>query len=356
MKVQFDIQAIVEDYNQSAAVPFSGAVRFRDAAGQSAERGFGYANRSEQIRNEPDTRFGIASGCKIFTAVAICQLAEQGRLRFEDLLGDVLEQEFPRFDPAVNVHHLLTHSSGVPDYFDEEVMSDFSELWRKVPAYSIKTPSDFLPLFQDGAMKFSPGSRFSYCNSGFILLGLIVERLSGQSFTSYVEEHIFKACGMTDSGYFAMDRLPERTALGYIDRVDGADGADGAGWRTNHFSLPIIGGPDGGAFTTARDMEKFWDALLGNRLLSEEMTSQMLTPHMVVSEKSRYGYGVWMTYMNGELFKYYVMGSDPGVTMVSSAYAGAQPGCQLHVLGNIERGAGAISSRIDSALAAVRSQ
>lgn len=344
MNVQFEIQAIVEDYNQTASVPFSGAIRFRDAAGQPAERGFGYANRSEQIRNGPDTRFGIASGCKIFTAVAVCQLAEQGLLRFDDLLRDILEQKFPRFDPAVNVHHLLTHSSGVPDYFDEEVMSDFSELWRKVPAYSIKMPSDFLPLFQDGAMKFSPGSQFSYCNSGFILLGLIVEKLSGRSFTSYVEEHIFKACGMADSGYFAMDQLPERTALGYID------GAEGAGWRTNHFSLPIIGGPDGGAFTTARDMEKFWDALLGNRLLSEEMTSKMLTPQMVVSEKTRYGYGVWMTYMNGELFKYYVMGSDPGVTMVSSAYA-AQPDCQLHVLGNIDRGAGAISSRIDSILA-----
>lgn len=340
MTLSNQIQAIVEEYNQSAAVPFSGAIRFRSSSGQFVEETFGYANRSEQIKNRPDTRFGIASGCKIFTAVAICQLAERGKLSFDDLLQDILEQDFPNFDPAVNIHHLLTHSSGVTDYFDEEVMSDFSDLWRTVPAYAMKSPADFLPLFQNGAMKFRPGSQFSYCNSGFILLGLVVEKLSGQSFTSYVEEHIFRACGMMDSGYFAMDQLPQRTAFGYID------GERGSGWRTNHFALPIIGGPDGGAFTTVRDMEKFWDALLWNRLLSAEMTRTMLSPHVTVNEKLRYGYGVWMSFMNEELFKYYVMGSDPGVTMVSSAYA--KTGCQLHVLGNIERGAGAISSKVDT--------
>ncbi|MCR2806558.1 serine hydrolase [Paenibacillus sp. SCIV0701] len=172
---------------------------------------------------------------------------------------------------------------------------------------------------------------------GVYFVGLIVERLSGMSFTSYVEERIFRPSGMTDSGYFRLDELPERTAIGYMDKGDG--------WRTNHFSLPVMGGPDGGAFTTVRDMELFWKALLGNKLMTEETTALMLRPHITVNDRVRYGYGVWMTYIEGELFKYYVMGSDPGVTMVSSAYAKTYD--QAHVLGNVDRGAGALASKID---------
>ncbi|MCR2806559.1 beta-lactamase family protein [Paenibacillus sp. SCIV0701] len=164
------IGEIIEQYNGTADVPFSGAIRVQ-AMGQIVEKGIGSANRSERIPNRPDTRFGIASGCKIFTAAAICQLAEQGKLRFDDRLLDLVSADFPHFDPGVTVHHLLTHSSGVPDYFDEDVMDDFSELWRAVPSYAMQTPSDLLPLFQNGAMKFSPGETFAYCNSGFILLG-----------------------------------------------------------------------------------------------------------------------------------------------------------------------------------------
>lgn len=330
------IDGIVERCNQDAATPFSGAIRVR-ALEQQVEKGIGDAIRSERIPNLPDTRFGIASGCKIFTAVAICQLVGQGRLSFDDRLCNILDFDFPHFDPAVTVHHLLTHNSGVPDYFNEEVMDDFSELWKTMPSYMMQSPADFLPMFQNRAMTFSPGEKFSYNNSGFILLGLIVEKISGMAFTSYVEEYIFRACGMEVSGYFRLDRLPERTAIGYMDAEDG--------WRTNHFALPIVGGPDGGAFTTARDLEKFWDALLECKLMLKEMTALMLTPHITVNERTRYGYGIWMTYIEGELFKYYVMGSDPGVTMVSSAYA--KSGYRAHVLGNVDRGADAIASKID---------
>ncbi|MFF2886210.1 serine hydrolase domain-containing protein [Paenibacillus sp. NPDC057967] len=339
MRLANQIEAIVQDFNDKAAMSFSGSLRV-NANGERFEQSYGFANRSEGIRNNADTRFGIASGCKIFTAVAIAQLVEQGKLAYDSLLKDVVDHSFPAFDPRVNVHHLLTHTSGVPDYFDEETMSHYEDLWNTIPTYRIKSPSDFLPLFDTQEMKFAPGERFSYCNSGFVLLGLIVEKISGQSFTSYIEEHIFRSCGMDDSGYFAMDRLPERTALGYI-------GTD-TDWRTNQFSIPIIGGADGGAYTTVRDLDRFWDALLSFRLLSEESTALLLHPHAASNEHTSYGYGVWITIIDGKPFKYFVMGSDPGVVMLSSAYL--QSGAYAHVLANVERGSGIIASGIDRLL------
>lgn len=339
MTLANQMEAIVQRFNDGSAMSFSGSIRV-NAEGEQFEKSYGFANRSEGIPNTGRTRFGIASGCKIFTAVAIAQLVERGRLAYDTLLKDVVDHPFPAFDSRVSVHHLLTHTSGVPDYFDEELVSHYEELWGALPTYRMKTPADFLPLFDKQEMKFAPGERFSYCNSGFILLGLIVEKVSGQSFVSYVEEHIFRSCGMDDSGYFAMDRLPERTAIGYI-------GTDND-WRTNQFSIPIVGGPDGGAYTTVRDLDRFWDALLNFRLLSEESTALMLRPHAAESEHTSYGYGVWITMIDGKPFKYFVMGGDPGVVMLSSAYM--QPGVYAHVLANVERGSGKIASDIDQLL------
>ncbi len=138
-------------------------------------------------------------------------------------------------------------------------------------------------------MKAAPGKRFHYNNAGFILLGLIVEQLSGQRFTDYVQAHIFDRCGMESSGYFSMDRLPANTALGYIDEQDGS-------WKTNVYSLPIIGGADGGAFVTAQDMLKLWNALQQEQLLSKELCNKLLSPHVFTgNENEYYGYGVWIT-------------------------------------------------------------
>ncbi|TKI80606.1 beta-lactamase family protein, partial [Bacillus wiedmannii] len=114
----------------------------------------------------------------------------------------------------------------------------------------------------------------SYSNAGYILLGLIVEKLTGMKFAEYVKENIFQVCGMSDSGYFRMDQLPERTALGYIDNKDDNT------WRTNIYSVPIVGGPDGGAFTTVLDLGEFWNGLFNGKLLNKEYTNQLLTPYV----------------------------------------------------------------------------
>ncbi|MDQ0858855.1 serine hydrolase [Bacillus sp. V2I10] len=336
MELSERIKEFVMNYDDR--LRFSGAILIQNEK-KIFEGGFGYANRSEHIPITSRTRFGMASGCKVFTSVAICQLVEKEILTFDTCLKDCLDISFPHFHPNVTIHHLLTHTSGVPDYFDEEVMSDFEELWKAVPMYSIKSPKDFLPMFQDHPMKFNSGSKFSYSNAGYILLGLIVERMTGMTFPEYVTENIFRVCDMSDSGYFRMDKLPERTALGYIDSEEGND------WRTNIYSVPIVGGPDGGAFTTVLDLAKFWNGLLNAKLLGKEYTDRLLTPYVKSNNDIYYGYGVWISMNNDDVLKYFIFGFDPGVRIHSSVNAKSK--IQSHIMSNIDQSVVPIVTGID---------
>jgi CubicO group peptidase (beta-lactamase class C family) len=312
--------------------PFSGVVYVHEKGSIVFQMAFGMANRAESIPNSLHTRFAIASGCKIFTAVAVCRLVEQGKLTFDTRLRDCLDIPFPHFDANVTVHHLLTHSSGIPDYFDEEKNDDYEALWQDRPMYRMRRLENFLPMFQQEKMAFTPGEKFTYNNSGFIVLGLIVEQLSGKIFTDYIRENIFSPAGMSDSGYFATDRLPSRTALGYIEDKSGG------GWRTNIFAVPIIGGADGGAYTTAPDMARFWSALLGHKLLSKELTAKMMRVHVEAKSEGEgkfYGYGVWITKKHANIGSYYVTGWDPGVAMVSEYFPASD--VLLTVIGNANK-------------------
>ncbi|MBN8203008.1 serine hydrolase domain-containing protein [Bacillus sp. NTK034] len=293
---------------------FSGVVLVKENEDMILQLAEGYADRANETSNNPGTRFGIASGCKVFTAVAICQLAEKGSISFETRFKDVLEDVFPFFDETMTIHHLLTHSSGMPDYFDESVMDDFEDLWKERPMYLLNHLRDFLPMFQNKKMMFKPGERFHYNNAGYILLGLIIEKKAGMSFQDYIQSHIFEPCGMKDSGFFRFDSLPGNTAIGYIDNEE-----DGT-WRTNIYSLPIRGGSDGGAYVTAQDMTLFWEALCKNKLLSEEYTEKLMSPHAKTDENDYYGYGLWISKKNGSIFKYHLMGYDPGVSFHSAYY------------------------------------
>jgi len=274
---------------------------------------YGFANRADKIKNKNNTRFGIASGCKVFTSIAICQLVEKGSLSFDSKLKNFLDIEFPHFDEEITIDHLLTHTSGIPDYFDEEVMEDFEELWIEKPMYKMRRLNDFLPFFQQNAMKASIAHAFSYNNAGYIVLGLIVEQISGLEFSEYINQFIFNKAGMKDSGYFEMDSLPERVAYGYIETEDG-------GWKTNIYSIPAKGGSDGGAYTTSRDMILFWEALYNNTFLSEEMTKTLLMPRVEVDEDLYYSYGGYMVTKGGHVIKNILMGYDPGVNFRSIYY------------------------------------
>lgn len=311
---------------QVKEIDFSGAISIQKEKGALLEAAYGYANRAEQRLNRFDTRFGIASGCKIFTSIEICRLVEEGRLTFDTRLSATLNVNFPLFDRDITIHHLLTHTSGIPDYFDEETMEDFSELWKERPMYRMEDLKDFLPMFQNDQMKFRPGERFHYNNAGYILLGLVIEELTGKRFRDYLKEELFDRIGMNDSGYFFLDQLPANTAFGYLSEN-----------RTNIYSLPIVGGSDGGAFTTAYDMATFWKALIENKILSETMKEQLLTPHVKVEDDVFYGYGVWIKKKDDQVGKYHVMGYDPGVSFHSGYYP--DNGITITVLSNKSKGA-----------------
>ena len=307
-----DIVKSVE--NVASSIDFSGVVLVTNDSNAMYQSAFGFANRSDKVRNDVFTKFGIASGCKLFTAIGIGLLVERGNLSFDTKLSECLNHEFKHFDNNITIHQLLTHSSGIPDYFDEEVMDNFEELWNEKSMYLLKNLSDFLPMFENNQMKFKPGERFHYNNAGYILLGLIIEQQTGTTFQSFVEKEIFKKCSMKDSGYYALDKLPINTAVGYIDNEETRE------WRTNIYSIPVIGGADGGAFITAPDMVNFWNSLLNYKIVSEEITKILLTPHIHVEEEDFYGYGMWISKKNQQILKYHIMGYDPGVSFHSAYY------------------------------------
>jgi len=322
------IAACLDD--QSDPEPFSGVVYLTRGEDVLFEGARGFAIRPEAIPNTVRTRFQMASGCKVFTAVAIGQLIERGKLAFDTRLCDCVSEAFPNFSKDVTVGHLLTNSAGITSYFEEDVNPDYEALWRDHPMYKMKEPRDYLPLFQDKPMRFLPGERFEYNDGGFVLLGLIVERVSRMPFTAFVAENVFAPAALRDSGYFATDRLPERTAYAYIENPDGS-------WRTNFFAVPIVGGPDGGAYTTAPDMDRFWKALTSNRLLNAATTKRMLDVAMTTSMKAphtHYGQGVWIEKRGDAVRKFFVEGFDPGVAMRSAVYP--DTGLVMTVIGNTD--------------------
>ena len=306
----FDRSALIDAIaRQHDREPFSGVVYVRERGEVVVEAGYGLAHRAERIPNTVATRFGIASGTKTLTSIAVARLVEQGRLAFDARLADCVDAPLPGIDPEVTLHQLLTHSAGIPDYFDEAVMDDYESLWRERPMYAFRTPSDFLPLFAHLPMKAAPGTAWAYNNAGYVLLGLAIERASGMPYTEFVERHVLRACGMASSGFFALDRLPGGTARGYLPTEDG-------GWRTNAYAIPIVGGADGGAYTTARDLAALWDALLGHRLVGEATLERMLAPHWRADpdgDETHYGYGIWIARCEGQPDAYAMVGDDPGV-------------------------------------------
>ncbi len=311
---------------------FSGIVSIRQAGDLRYERAMGYADRSNGIPNTVETRFGIASGTKFFTALAIGILIAEGKLDFSTKLKDCLTLPFPRCSPDITIRHLLTHTSGIPDYFDEEKVADFDYFHLAIPWYQLMGPRDYLPLFPDEEMKFTPGERFSYSNGGYILLGVVIEEQTGMRYQDFVEQAIFKALGMDQSGYFAMNQLPPKTALGYVE--------DSEGWRTNIFNLPIVGASDGGAFTTAEDLARLWKAFWGYALLPRELVEVYARPYIKASATNgsiSYGHGLWIHEDADGNRQEYIMGSDAGVSFRSAV--DRSKALEVTVLSNTSQGA-----------------
>lgn len=142
----------------------------------------GFADMPNEVPNTLETKFASASAGKVFVAVGILQLIEQGKLHFDDTLGTILDMDLEQIDPDVTIRQLLNHTSGVPDYFDESVMDEYEELWIDYPNYKIRHNNDLLPLFLHKPMMYPKGERFQYNNSGYVLLAMIIEKITGMYF------------------------------------------------------------------------------------------------------------------------------------------------------------------------------
>ena len=278
------------------------------------ERENGFADLQNEISNTIETKFASASAGKVFVAVGILQLIERGRIKFDDTLGMLLDMPLNDIDKDVTVKQLLNHTSGVPDYFDESVMEEYEELWIDYPNYKIRHNSDLLPLFIDKPMMYPKGEKFQYNNSGYVLLAMIIEKVTGMYFDRYLKERIFDICGMESTGYYELDKLPPQCADNYIYCHDTND------YRTNIFSVDAKGTGAGGAFITVKDIIRFWTHLLEGNLISKSLVSEMLSRQSgdgVDAEEGYYGYGVWIIdNPNGEDLAYF-QGCDPGVSFIS---------------------------------------
>lgn len=274
----------------------------------------GFSDLANEIPNTIETKFASASAGKVFTAVAILQLIDQGKLHFEDTLGDILDIDLNSIDPDVTVRQLLTHTSGVPDYFDETVMWEYEDLWRDYPNYKIRRNNDLFPLFLHKPMMYPKGEKFQYNNSGYVLLASIIEKVTGQYFDQYLQTHIFDVCDMKSTGYYELDRLPAKCANHYIYCEDTDS------FRTNIFSVDVKGTGAGGAFITVTDIVKFWTNLINGKLVSSQLVSEMLSKKSgdgEDAEEGYYGYGLWIIdNPAGKDFAYF-QGCDPGVSFIS---------------------------------------
>jgi CubicO group peptidase (beta-lactamase class C family) len=249
----------------------------------------------------------------MFTAVSVVDLVAAGRLAFETPVVSVLpESRRPStLLPSVTVHHLLCHTSGIADYCEEDeehpaFLEDYGTLWETIPSYSIERPADFLPLFGDLPPYREPGLEWQYSNAGYIVLGLVIEEVTGRRYADVVQERVFDRAGMTASGFFRFDEAVPDVAVGYLPRA-----AQDQPWRTNIFRVPVVGGADGGAHSTTHDLDRFLTRYDDGTLLGD-LHDQVLTPHADAGGGFHSGYGVHL-YPDG---RHGHGGGDPGVSAI----------------------------------------
>jgi CubicO group peptidase (beta-lactamase class C family) len=242
---------------------FSGALLIAKDGDPLLKKAIGDASKSYQIKNKTNTKFNIASVGKIFTGIAVMQLAEQGSLSYEDTVSKYVGAEWlkPGVASAIQIKHLLTHTSGLGDYFQDAYSQNDVQVFRKL--------SDYKTLLADDELAFEPGTKFSYSNSGMIILGVIIEKVSGMPYFDYLEKHIFVPAGMKNTGGFYKDRPVENRATGYTKVYEN----DEVTFNNNQFTRVMKGSPSGGAYSTVEDFLQLDRAIRSNKLLSVENTN-----------------------------------------------------------------------------------
>lgn len=258
---------------------FSGAVLVAKGDVVLAASGCGQANRRYAAPITAESKLNLGSMDKMFTAVAVMQLVEAGKVSLDQPVGTYLDDSWLPADVSrqITVRHLLTHTSGLSSFLGAE--------FRRSPR-AFRALDDYKRLVRSETPAFPPGTRYQYSNTGMLLAGAIVEKISGETYFDYVRRHVFEPAGMADTAAFALDEPVPNLAIGY-----GWAPQSPWGWRENTLDYVYRGSPAGGGFSTVHDLHRFAQALMAGKLVSPA-SLQLLWPAQTPND---YGAGFMIT-------------------------------------------------------------
>jgi CubicO group peptidase (beta-lactamase class C family) len=305
---------------------FSGVVHVSRGDEVLHAQGYGLADRAHAVPCTPEHRFGLASIAKGFTALTVASLVEQGRLRWDTPVREVLGADLSLVDDRVTVEHLLGHTSGIGDYLDESALGSITDHVLTLPPHVLDDTEAFLPMLDGHPQVSEPGAAFAYNNGGYVLLALVAQRVAGTPFPDLVAERVFVPAGMISAGFPRGDEPAADLATGYLDDT---------GPRTNVLHLPVRGSGDGGAAATASDLAAFWQALAAHRIVGPQTLEALVEPrHVVEDEGMRYGRGFWLGLDDATIV---LEGYDAGVS--ARTWHDPATGATVSVLANTSDGA-----------------
>ncbi len=328
---------------------FSGTVLVRQGETDLFHRAYGFANRSWNIKNSIHTRFRIASVGKMFTAAAIMQLIEAKTLALETRIVETLGLQGTKIPPEATVYHMLTMTSGIADWIDEDAV-DYEVEWAKFcqdhPIYLLRSDADYMPIFSQLEPYNKLNEKHRYNGAGFMLLGMMIEKLIGLSYFDYVRQNIFSRAEMKDTDFLCLDDVSPSVAEGYIPVED--KNKQVIGWKRNIYSTTAGPAADGGATSTTDDLVCFSRSLRDGRLFSPEWVQIMLTPKVVENDDGYAGYQ-WMYGLGcfvvlnseGEVVRWGHTGEEDGVSCRLFYYP--EQNVDVIILGNQSWCAGKIS-------------
>jgi len=315
---------------------FSGTVLIAKGADVLLTDFAGEANKGDHALINIDTKFNLGSMNKMFTATAASRLVEAGKLSFDDPISKYVDETWLPKDVTdkITVRHLITHTSGLGSYFNETYDKSSRALFRRL--------DDYKPLIKGDRPAFAPGTRFQYSNTGLFLLGVVIEKVTGEDYFDHIRKAIYGPAGMIDSDCYEMDYPVPNLAVGYSP-----DWKSPYKWQNNLYKHVIKGGPAGGGFSTVRDLHKFALALLSGKLVSQKMRELMWTDF----KGENYGYGFSVSQGPGGKSVGHSGGFD-GINSQLDIYVDS--GYIVAVMSNIDNGASPVANKIGLTLARVK--